>query len=190
MAVYLICYDINRLRDEVSRVLQEYGNRVQRSVFEVALRGEAEREGLRARLSEVLGETPELRFYRLCERCRATPGTSTGNRSRCSRARSSCDCQEARRHGRRHPARRAAGWRVALSIMGLAPDSHGEDQGRAAEHVISMGYGILPATERRSSARFAPQTLPPPKRGAMLRIRKGFPGTLPGRAQSLRLLKR
>jgi CRISPR-associated protein Cas2 len=72
MAVYLICYDIsdNRLRDEVSRVLQEYGNRVQRSVFEVALRGEAERETLRARLREVLGETPELRFYRLCERCR------------------------------------------------------------------------------------------------------------------------
>ncbi len=72
MAVYLICYDISddRLRDEVSRVLQEYGNRVQRSVFEVALRGEAEREGLRARLREVLGETRELRFYRLCERCR------------------------------------------------------------------------------------------------------------------------
>lgn len=72
MAVYLICYDISddRLRDEVSRVLQEYGNRVQRSVFEVALRGEAERETLRARLREVLGVTPEVRFYRLCERCR------------------------------------------------------------------------------------------------------------------------
>lgn len=65
MAVYLICYDISddRLRDEVSRVLQEYGNRVQRSVFEVALRGETERETLRAQLREV-------RFYRLCERCR------------------------------------------------------------------------------------------------------------------------
>lgn len=73
MAVYLVCYDISddRLRDEVSRVLEAYGNRVQRSVFEVALRGEAAREALSAELRAVLGETPEVRFYRLCERCRA-----------------------------------------------------------------------------------------------------------------------
>ncbi|MBA2590894.1 MAG: hypothetical protein M3495_02220 [Pseudomonadota bacterium] len=37
----------------------------------MALRGEAQRETLHARLREVLGEPPELCFYRLSERCRA-----------------------------------------------------------------------------------------------------------------------
>jgi len=39
--------------------------------FRGSAAGEAGRETLHPWLREVLGETPELRFYRLCERCRA-----------------------------------------------------------------------------------------------------------------------
>jgi CRISPR-associated protein Cas2 len=82
VSVYLVCYDISDdgLRDQVSRVLEEHGNRVQRSVFEVALRGEPDRARLERRLREVLGETPELRFYRLCERCRGESFDLNGER--------------------------------------------------------------------------------------------------------------
>jgi hypothetical protein len=60
MRIYLVCYDItdDDTRLEVSKILGEYGERVQRSVFEVAIRSEAELEWLRARLEEALGGIP------------------------------------------------------------------------------------------------------------------------------------
>ena len=72
MKVYLVCYDIadDALREEVSTILGEYGERVQRSVFEVALRMDTDLDRLRGRLRTVLGDTPEVRLYRLCENCR------------------------------------------------------------------------------------------------------------------------
>jgi CRISPR-associated protein Cas2 len=85
MRIYLVCYDItdDDTRLEVSKILGEYGERVQRSVFEVAIRSEAELEWLRARLEEALGgDTPELRFYPLCGRCRARRGDQSAHRTR------------------------------------------------------------------------------------------------------------
>ena len=80
--MFLVCYDISDddLREEVSQVLGEYGDRVQRSVFEVALRSEEDLAMLRGRLEAVLGADPEVRFYRLCERCREESQTLTGER--------------------------------------------------------------------------------------------------------------
>jgi CRISPR-associated protein Cas2 len=82
MRIYLVCYDItdDDTRLAVSKILGEYGERVQRSVFEVAVRSETELERLRARLEEALGDTPELRFYPLCGRCRKESYTLVGER--------------------------------------------------------------------------------------------------------------
>jgi CRISPR-associated protein Cas2 len=82
MRIYLVCYDItdDDIRLEVSKILGGYGERVQRSVFEIAVRSEAELEQLQARLEEVLGDTPELRFYPLCGRCRNESHTLSGGR--------------------------------------------------------------------------------------------------------------
>ena len=71
-AFYVISYDIaddaRRLR--VARVLEGYGERVQRSVFECYLD-----ERQLARLKRQVGkairpEEDSVRFYRLCEGCR------------------------------------------------------------------------------------------------------------------------
>lgn len=82
MTVYVVCYDIedDGIRTQVSKLLGEYGERVQRSVFEITLRSEAERGQLQARLEAVAGEERDLRFYRLCERCRAESHTLTGEK--------------------------------------------------------------------------------------------------------------
>jgi CRISPR-associated protein Cas2 len=82
MRIYLVCYDItdDDTRLAVSKILGEYGERVQRSVFEVAVRSEVELERLRARLEEALGDIPELRFYPLCGRCRKESYTLAGGR--------------------------------------------------------------------------------------------------------------
>ncbi|MGH8625193.1 MAG: CRISPR-associated endonuclease Cas2 [Gammaproteobacteria bacterium] len=79
---YLVCYDIadDDVREDVANVLGEYGERVQRSVFEVIVRSEAELARLQQRLAEALRAEPELRFYRLCERCRAESRTLRGER--------------------------------------------------------------------------------------------------------------
>ncbi|MGH8610645.1 MAG: CRISPR-associated endonuclease Cas2 [Gammaproteobacteria bacterium] len=82
MKVYLVCYDISDddVRQDVANLLGEYGERVQRSVFEVIVRTETELAQLQQRLAEALGDEPELRFYRLCERCRSESRTLTGER--------------------------------------------------------------------------------------------------------------
>lgn len=86
-AVYLISYDIpqDRLRNRIAKILGGYGQRVQCSVFEVVLRSPAQLKNLRERLSQAVhqatasedtAQDPEpevasIRFYRLCEHCRA-----------------------------------------------------------------------------------------------------------------------
>lgn len=73
MNVYLVCYDISddTIRQRVSKVLSTYGDRVQNSVFEVVVRSVVELERLRERLIEVVEDELDVRFYRLCERCRS-----------------------------------------------------------------------------------------------------------------------
>ena len=74
MTFYAICYDIedDRIRGRIADVLGEYGNRVQKSVFEVHLREADGLERLATRLLAVGAQGADLRFYHLCERCRAT----------------------------------------------------------------------------------------------------------------------
>lgn len=82
MKNYLVCYDIadDDQREQVSVILGRYGERVQRSVFEVMLRTDADLEELRRLLTEALGNTPEVRLYRLCEHCRRESFTLVGER--------------------------------------------------------------------------------------------------------------
>ncbi|MFO1429298.1 MAG: CRISPR-associated endonuclease Cas2 [Candidatus Competibacteraceae bacterium] len=82
MSVYVVCYDIedDGIRVQLSRLLGEYGERVQRSVFEITLRSEQDRVELQARLTELLGEEREVRFYCLCERCRTASYSLAGEK--------------------------------------------------------------------------------------------------------------
>ncbi|MCA2643436.1 MAG: CRISPR-associated endonuclease Cas2 [Microcystis aeruginosa Ma_QC_Ch_20071001_S25] len=69
---YLICYDIvdDRRRTRVARLLEAYGVRIQKSVFESVL-NPAQYEKLQARLLQLLERREDqLRFYPLSEHCR------------------------------------------------------------------------------------------------------------------------
>jgi CRISPR-associated protein Cas2 len=66
-----IAYDIrdDRRRDQVAKLLEDHGTRVQYSVFDCFL-DERELQRLRRRLEAVvLPEEDSVRFYRLCQRC-------------------------------------------------------------------------------------------------------------------------
>ena len=82
MKVYIVCYDISDddTRLQVSKTLGKYGDRVQKSVFEVRLRSDAELLQLRRELEAIVGDDPEVRMYRLCERCRQESHTLTGEK--------------------------------------------------------------------------------------------------------------
>ncbi|MDQ7012135.1 MAG: CRISPR-associated endonuclease Cas2 [Mariprofundaceae bacterium] len=69
---YLVCFDItdDRIRNRVGKVLLRHGQRVQESVFEIALKNPRGMEKLREKLAGLLEEENELRFYRLCLDCR------------------------------------------------------------------------------------------------------------------------
>lgn len=70
--VYLICYDIvcDRRRTRVARVLESYGLRVQKSVFEAVLQPH-EYQKLHQKLQRLLDlECDQLRFYPISEHCR------------------------------------------------------------------------------------------------------------------------
>ena len=72
MKVHLICYDIedDHTRKKVADILGEYGNRVQWSVFEIAVRNGRQLEQLRERLSELPNAPLDIRIYPLCSDCR------------------------------------------------------------------------------------------------------------------------
>lgn len=71
-AMYVISYDISndRTRNKVAKVLEDYGKRVQYSVFECHL-PEKVFEKLYRKLALQLreGEEGSIRIYRLCTRC-------------------------------------------------------------------------------------------------------------------------
>ncbi|MEB3830782.1 CRISPR-associated endonuclease Cas2 [Phormidium sp. CCY1219] len=69
---YLICYDIvdDNRRNRVAKLLERYGMRVQKSVFEVVL-DETQYEQLQKRLLKLLNKRQDqLRFYPLSAHCR------------------------------------------------------------------------------------------------------------------------
>ncbi|MEE8390025.1 MAG: CRISPR-associated endonuclease Cas2, partial [Anaerolineae bacterium] len=68
----IVSYDISndRRRGKVCKLLKDYGERVQYSVFECVLRHQ-DLQRLRERLKPLLvTEEDDVRFYRLCETCR------------------------------------------------------------------------------------------------------------------------
>ncbi len=69
---YLVCYDIvdDRRRTRVSKLLEAYGLRVQKSVFELVLNPRQYKK-LLPRLSKLLNaKEDQLRFYPLSQPCR------------------------------------------------------------------------------------------------------------------------
>lgn len=69
---YLVCFDIqdDRNRRKVGGLLEAYGLRVQKSVFEICLASPTQVEALRTELCVWLEEGDDLRFYHLCKACR------------------------------------------------------------------------------------------------------------------------
>jgi len=72
MHIYLACFDISddKNRDRAGKTLLAYGERVQKSVFEIALRQPQELQAIRAELLPLLEAGDDLRFYALCADCR------------------------------------------------------------------------------------------------------------------------
>ena len=61
----------DRDRDRVGKELLAYGERVQKSVFEIVVRHPGELGVLRTTLAPLLEDGDALRFYRLCANCRS-----------------------------------------------------------------------------------------------------------------------
>jgi CRISPR-associated protein Cas2 len=81
MEVYVACFDISDdgLRTRVGKVLLRYGDRVQKSVFEIAVRDRRELDGIRQELVDMFREDDNIRFYRLCAACRGVSSTLAGD---------------------------------------------------------------------------------------------------------------
>ena len=72
---FLVSYDIsnNKKRRKIVKILEDYGDRVQESVFELPGLDDALWQKCRTRLKKIeLDETESIRIYELCERCRKT----------------------------------------------------------------------------------------------------------------------
>ncbi len=70
---YVVTYDIsdNQRRVKVAEALEDYGDRVQRSVFEMELEGAWQLEVLQKRLGRVIDPGEDgVRIYFLCQSCR------------------------------------------------------------------------------------------------------------------------
>ncbi len=80
MAVYLVCFDISddSIRNRVGKYLLGYGDRVQKSVFEISVRNQRELDGLQAHLIHLVGDETNIRFYRVCANCRQASATLDG----------------------------------------------------------------------------------------------------------------
>lgn len=70
---YLICYDIrdDKRRSEVAKVLEDFGVRVQFSVFECDLKEQAFLKLRRGLVKVMDQELDSIRMYALCRRCEA-----------------------------------------------------------------------------------------------------------------------
>ena len=83
MQVYLVCFDISDddVRRRIGNFLLGYGERVQQSVFEVAVRDQRDLTALHEGLSRVAGPGDRhIRLYRLCGSCRKASQTIDGER--------------------------------------------------------------------------------------------------------------
>ena len=83
METYLICFDISddTLRRRIAKELLGYGQRVQRSVFEVSVRNPGELDQLRRALAALTEpDDRDIRLYHLCADCRRASNTLDGER--------------------------------------------------------------------------------------------------------------
>jgi CRISPR-associated protein Cas2 len=80
MEVYVACFDISDdgLRNRVGRLLLRYGDRVQKSVFEISVGNRSELDGICTELIDIVGDDDNIRFYRLCGACRGASSTLDG----------------------------------------------------------------------------------------------------------------
>ena len=68
---YLICFDIvdDKIRNKVAKVLEGYGDRVQKSVFECVL-SKTQLNKLKKKIRMLINDGEDsVHFYRLCNRC-------------------------------------------------------------------------------------------------------------------------
>lgn len=69
---FIICYDISnhKRRYRVSKLLQYYGYRVQRSVFEIYIRRDKNLKKLQKQLKALMQKDDSIRFYHFPETAR------------------------------------------------------------------------------------------------------------------------
>jgi len=70
---YLVTYDItdDQRRTKIAKILEDFGDRVQYSVFEMELDRAEQRDDMQTRLAKVIdARTDSVRIYFLCQGCR------------------------------------------------------------------------------------------------------------------------
>jgi len=79
---YLVCFDItdDNNRNKAGNLLLAYGERVQLSVFEIAINKAKELEYLKTQLQELIEPCDDLRFYYLSPETRKQSEDIHGNR--------------------------------------------------------------------------------------------------------------
>lgn len=72
MKYYLIAFDISddKIRQNVGRQLLKYGNRVQKSVFEIRVKSVVELEQIMTQCNSLIEVGDDIRYYLLCVSCR------------------------------------------------------------------------------------------------------------------------
>lgn len=68
----VVAYDIadDRRRNRVAKILEDYGDRVQESVFELILDTDRRYQTMQARLADAIDTTEDaVRVYHLCQAC-------------------------------------------------------------------------------------------------------------------------
>lgn len=70
---YIVSYDIpdDKRRNNVAKVLLDFGDRVQYSVFECIM-DDMLREKMTSRLRKIIKEEDSIRIYTLCAKCEKT----------------------------------------------------------------------------------------------------------------------
>lgn len=72
MQTYLACFDItdDKIRYRVGKLLGSFGNRVQKSVFEVRFKQATQMMQVRKEIFDLIEDTDDCRFYAICLSCR------------------------------------------------------------------------------------------------------------------------
>ena len=69
----VVAYDIanDKRRDRIAKILSDYGERVNFSVFECDFKNTAEFRKLRKKIKETIKSSEDhVRYYRVCKKCR------------------------------------------------------------------------------------------------------------------------